>query len=374
MRRGHLLGLAALSLTACGGDAGSDGSEILVPYDQLAGGVIFASATFQGARGYELWWAPVPSIVTTERQPVLRLTDVGGDQFQPSVSPGGNGFVYASEGDGIYLVTTSGRIRRITDTRGEDYKDSLPALSFEGDRVAWVREHTDRPIGETGFFQTSIYMANADGTEQRELSPIVNTIQDAPKFEPRFGGTRLVWSEFAADTLGPGGPNDYGIRIFDFVTNTDRYLCRGNTLVGGAPQRCFGMHLAWTVNDAVVLGQSFLELYLDGSPSTSAYGSVIESVSSQTTGAPVLEGPPGFYGAFPLSVSYQFLDRMVFDGLVSAVDGDLPTLALFVAGIDGKNVSRLYLAGHGFDYDIVNTAGYLFSVATPQFVPPIQER
>ena len=71
---------------------------------------------------------------------------------------------------------------------------------------------------------------------------------------------------------------------------------------------------------------------------------------------------------------YQFVDRMIFDGLVSSVDGDLPSLGFFVAGVDGKNVARLYLQGHTYDYDPTNTAGYLFSVATPQFVPPIQER
>lgn len=376
--RGSLCALTAglaLALGGCGGDAGNDGSEILAPFDQLAGGIIFASGALPGSRGYELWWAPVPAIVPVDAQPVVRLTDASGDQWQPSVSPGGNGFVYAAKDDGIFLVTTSGRIRRITNTKGEAFKDSLPALSFEGDRVAWVREHTDEPIGDTGFFQTSIYMSNADGTELRELTRAVNTIQDAPKFEPRFGATRIVWSEFAADTLAAQGPQDYGVRIFDFSTGTDLYVCRGPELVGGVPQRCFGQHLAWTVNDAVVLGQSFLELYLDGSPSTSAYGAIIESVSSQTLiGAPVLNGPAGFWGAFPLSVSYQFLDRMVFDGLVTSVDGDLPNLGFFVAGVDGQNVQRLYLSGHNFDYDPVNTAGFLFSVATPQFVPPIQER
>ena len=34
---------------------------------------------------------------------------------------------------------------------------------------------------------------------------------------------------------------------------------------------------AWTVNDAVVLPQSFLELYIDGSPATSSYVNVLES-------------------------------------------------------------------------------------------------
>lgn len=366
-----LLALALLG-GACGGSAGNDNTEILLPYDQLAGGMIFASGAVDGSRGYELWWAPVPLSPTLNEQPVLRLTDAAGDQWQPSVSPGGQGFVYAARDDGIFLVTTSGRIRRITNTDGQPYKDSLPALSYEGDRVAWVREHIDRPVGDTGFFETSIYMANADGTDARLLTPTPNTVQDAPKFEPHPNSSRIVWSEFAADTLTVEGPQAYGIRVFDYVSNTDFYLCRGPVIAGGVAHRCFGQHLAWAINDAIVLGQSFLELYLNGAPATSSYQPLIESVSSQTIGAPVLEGPAGFYNAFPLSVSYQYLDRMVFDGLTSSVEGSLPTLGFYVAGVDGQNVSRVFLQGHTFDYDPTNTAGYFFSVATPQFVLPIQ--
>ncbi len=364
--------LATFSLlSACGGGSGADDTEILQPFDQLVGGMLFASGAIEGSRGYELWWAPVPAVPTVDAQPVFRITDASGDQWQPSVSPGGQGFVYAAKDDGIFFVATSGRIRRITDTRDQDYKDSLPALSFEGDRIAWVREHIDQPIESTGFFQTSIYMANADGTDQRILSPAFNTVQDTPKFEPRVASTRIVWTEFAADTLGPAGPNSYGVRVFDYVTNTDFYLCRGPVLVDGAAHPCFGQHLAWTINDAIILGQTFLELYLNGAPATSSYQPLLASIGSQAIGAPVLEGG-GFFGSFPLSVSYQFLDRMVLDGLTSSVEGDAATLGFFIAGVDGRNVSRLNLVGHTYDYDPINTAGYFFSVATPQFVPPIQ--
>ena len=366
--------LACLLAASCGGSAGDENTEILVPYGELAGGLILASGAIPGSRGYELWWAPLPPAPTINPQPLLRLTDAGGDQWQPSASPGGNGLAFATREDGIFLVTTSGRIRRISDTRGTALRDSLPAVSFEGDRVAWVREDTSRPIGATGFVETYIMMANADGSAERALSPAPNTIQDAPKFEPRFGGTRVVWSEFAADTLSVDGPQDYGIRLFDFTTNTDRYLCRAPVQVDGLWYRCFGQHLAWTVSDAVVLPQSFLELYLDGSDPTSSYVPLIESITSQAIGSPVLDGPRGFYDAFPMSVSYQDLDRMVFDGLVTSVEGDLATLGIFVAGVDGQNIWRLYLDGQSFDYDPVNTAGFFFSVATPQVMPPLQMR
>jgi hypothetical protein len=363
-----------LALAACGGSAGTEDTEILAPFEALAGGLVLASGAVQGSHGYELWWAPLPAAPVLSPQPLVRLTDAGGDQWQPSTSPGGNGIAFATAGDGVFLITTSGRIRRISDTRGTALRDSLPAVSFEGDRVAWVREDTGQPIGDTGFFQTYIMMANADGSDARALSPSPNTIQDTPKFEPRFGGNRLVWSEFAADTLSVEGPQDYAVRLFDFTTGTDRFLCRGDVEVAGFLFRCFGQHLTWTVNDAVVLPQSFLELYIDGSPATSSYVNLLESISSQELGRPVLQGPPGFFNAFPLSVSYQYLDRMVFDGLVTSVEGDLPTLGIFVAGVDGGNVWRLSLDGQTFDYDAINTAGFFFSVATPQVIPPSQSR
>ncbi|MCA9552034.1 MAG: hypothetical protein KC933_18485 [Myxococcales bacterium] len=359
---------------ACGGSAGKEDSELLVPFADLAGGIVMATSAVQGSAGYDLWWIPFPDAPTLNAQPMVRLTDANGDQWQPSTSPGGNGIAFATNGDGIFLITTSGRIRRISDTRDTTYRDSLPAVSWEGDRVAWVREDSSQPIGDTGFDQTYIMIANADGSDIHALSPAANTIQDAPKFEPRAGGTRLVWSEFAADTLTVDGPQDYGIRLFDFITNTDRYLCRGDVQVDGYVYRCFGQHLAWTVNDAVVLPQSFLELYIDGSPATSSYVNVLESITSQSLGTPVLDGPHGFYNAFPMSVSYQYLDRMVFDGLVTSVEGDLTSLGLFVAGVDGGNIWRLNLAGLVYDYDPVSTAGFLFSVATPQVVPPAQLR
>lgn len=371
-RIGLAAGLLALG-TACGGSAGTEDSEILAPFPELAGGIVFASSAIEGSRGYDLWWSPLPDFPTLDAQPVVRLTDAGGDQWQPSVSPGGNGLAFASSGDGIFLVTTTGRIRRISDTSGTDFRDSLPAVSWAGDRVAWVREDSSRPVGNSGFFETSIWVANADGTEARQLAPTPNTVQDSPKFEPRRGGARVAWTEFAADTVGPEGPLAYGVRVFDLATNTDTYVCRGDVIVENVQYRCFGQHLAWTVNDALVLPQSFLELYLSGQDPTASYFPLLESLNSQQAGAPVLQATqPGFFAPFPLSVSYQNLQRMIIDGLVTSVEGNVVTLAFFVAGVDGKNVWRLEQQGRRADYDPINTAGFLFSVATPQIVPPIQ--
>lgn len=365
--------LGLLAAAACGGDAGREGSEILAPYDTLPGGMVFATAALQGSDGYDLYWAPVPAAVTLDAQPVTRLTDTGGNEWQPSVSPGGNGIAFVRLDDGIHFITTSGRVVRISDTRDTDFKDSLPAVDFDGTRVAWVREDTARPIGETGFFETYIMVANADGTEARELSPVRGTVQDAPAFEPVRGGTRLAWSEFSAETLTQNGPRDYGVRVFDVRTTSDFYLCRSPAkVIDGAEFRCFGQHLAWPIEGAVVLPQSFMELYLDGRAPTQVLGNVLNSIQGQQLGAPILEPIPGFFAPFPLSASYLGQSRMIMDGLVTSTEGDLGGLGFFVAQVDGQSLWRLNLEGYRFDVDERNTAGYFFSVATPQLIPAIQ--
>ena len=117
-------------------------------------------------------------------------------------------------------------MRRISDPRDTNFADSNPAVSFDGTRVAWEREDKSRPIGNSGFFETFIMMANADGSDARSLSPLAGVVQTAPRFEPTRSGNRVVFSEFSAATIGVNGPVDYGIRWFDYETNTDAYLCR----------------------------------------------------------------------------------------------------------------------------------------------------
>lgn len=355
---------------ACSDGAGTDGSEILQDYGTLAGGIVFASSAIEGANGYDLWWAPVPLSPTLDAQPAIRLTDAGGDEWQPSVSPGGQGLAFSRPGDGIFYIDTNSRVRRISDTGGTSFADSSPAVSWDGSRIAWVREDTDRPIESSGFFETEIWMANFDGSDARALSPTAGTVQDAPKFAPGRNASTLAWSEFSALDLTAAGPQRFGVRIFDYRAQTDFYLCQDpGPVVEGVSYRCFGQHIAWPREDVVILSQSFLELYLTSQPATSVYFPLINSVSTQNIGAPVFDGPLGFFGSFPLSASYQDVNRMVFDGLVTSVEGNLPNLGFFIAEVDGQSVWPLNIQGRNFDYDPVSTAAFLFSVATPQFIP-----
>jgi hypothetical protein len=369
------LGIWALSsaLVACGGGAGDEDTDILMPFSSLSTGVVFASKDFEGSSGYDLYWAPVPVVPTVASMPVTRLTNTGGNEWQPSVSAGGKAIAFARQDEGIFLITESGRIKRISDVSDSKLKDSLPAVSADGLWVAWTREDLDRPIGESGFSETYIMLAKFDGSDARPISPSPGVVQDAAAFEPRGSSTKIAWSEFNATTVDAGGPRDYAIQLHDFQTGTSRPLCTGDQIVGNAVFRCFGQHLAWPLANALVLPQTFFEIYVDGSASTSSYEVLLDSMIGQQVGMPHLEAfpntPPGFFRAFPLSASYQGSTRMILDGVVTFLDGDAPTLGLIVASVDGSEVWRLVLDGQRNVLDAQNTAGYLFSVATPQFIP-----
>src|SRR5688572_8725205 len=118
-----ILGLAA----ACGDEAGVEGTNILVDYAQLSGGVVFATGAIVDSNDYDLFWTNAPIVPTIDPQPLVRLTEASGSEWQPSVSKGGNGIVFAREGDGIFLINTSGRISRISNAEDKDrVRDSLP--------------------------------------------------------------------------------------------------------------------------------------------------------------------------------------------------------------------------------------------------------
>jgi hypothetical protein len=358
-------------LCACGPTAGEEDSEILAPFETLAGGVVFATRAIPGSDGYDLWWAPVPQSGTADRVPVQRLTETRSDDWQPSVSPGGRAIAFAKKEDGIFLISESGRINRISDTKSTQFKDSLPAVSQDGVKVAWVREDFGRPLGDTGFVETFIMIANFDGSDAHPISPREGTIQDAPVFDPLPRSNQIAWSEFAVSTLTAGGPQDYGIWIHDHKVNTGRFACRNPPVVIEQIQyRCFGQHLEWPITDAIIVPQNFMEVSTLGQEPGTIYVEILEGILGQQAGVPeTTPAFPGFHAPFPLSASYDGLDRLIFDGLVGSIEGDNPTLGFFVAEVDGGGLWRLNIQDHFSDFDPGNTAGYFLSVATPQLIP-----
>ncbi|MEQ9503912.1 MAG: hypothetical protein RIT81_44065 [Deltaproteobacteria bacterium] len=366
--------LTILALVAgaagCGKAAGLDDTEILQPYASLSGGVVFATRAIQASNGYDLYVTPIPAAGDIGSQPAFRLTEAQGNEWQPSVSPGGNGIAFARSDDGIFLINRNGRVRQISDTDGTRFVDSLPAVSFDGQLVAWVREDLNQAIGDTGFSQAYIMVANADGSDPRILIEKEGFVQDAPRFEPMDRSYRLVWSEFDARTLSGSGPTSYGIWLHDPITKMGSYVCQApGVAVGQTVYRCFGQHIAWPIPGTVILPQNGLEFSLTGGPPDNVQARLVESISTQQVGFPVVEQVGGFHRTFPVSAGYFRNEVMVIDGLITDVNGDLPTLGFFMASVDGATVQRLFVAGLSNDYDPNNTAGYLFSVATPQIIP-----
>lgn len=361
--------LAAAAAAACDDGIGDPGTEIPETMASLTGGVLFSTWVLEGADGYDIFWSPIRGSTPGNVQGFLPLTTAGGNETQPAVAANGQAFVFVREDQGIMRVGPDGRITRVSDIRDTDWVDSLPAISPDANRVAWVREDRSRAIGSSGFFATEVWVANADGSEARAVDPKPDVIQDAPAFDPIQPHERLAWSEFNAATLGGNGPVDYGVWLYDLGTLGGRFVCRGAvSLANGQTVRCFGQHLAWPDRNRLVLSQQLLEMDPESGRMNSRLPALLNGLASGTGGPWLDPSPSGFFPAFPLSASYLGNSIMI-DGLYAPLDGDQLTLAFFVAGTDGSNPVRFQVAGHQGDLDPGRTGGYLFSLSTPQLVP-----
>jgi hypothetical protein len=364
------LALPLVLATACS-SAGDEGTEILLPFDSLSGGMVFATRAFVGSNDYDLYWAPVPSAIAAVAQDAFRLTEASGSEWQPAVAGGGSAIAYAKDGEGIFLITSTGRIRRISDTRGTPFVDSIPAVSFDGSRIAWVREDTSRPIGETGYLETYAMVSDFDATNARAVNPKPGVIQDTPAFEPISGSTQIAWSEFNANTSSAQGPVDVGVWIHNFSENTGRFACQGRVVdpVQNLSAPCVGQHLVWPIPQFLVLTQNFLEIPLNSASPAILGPTIVNSILNQQFGIPVLvSNPYGFFPPFPISASYAG-PNMVFDGVIDTIDGDFRTLAFFLARPDGTEIRRFAINGLLADFDPLSTRDYTFSVARPQLIP-----
>jgi hypothetical protein len=386
MGRRPSLGASLLALASCvascGPAPGSDGAQLPVPFSHLGGGIVFATSRLIGSAGYDLYWIPLPAVNQVTPQVPVRLTSADGDERQPSVSASGNAIVFATD-DGILAITSSGRFRRISKTTGMNLYDSIPAVSPNADRVAWVREDHNRPIAGSNGFETYVMLANFDGSNAQPASPKDGIIQDAPAFSPDPMASKLAWTEFNATTIDPNtGPHDYGVWVHDYKAISGHYVCRsapdGHTI--GAemlmrdigPYRCFGEHLAWPAPNVLVLGQDLLEIHTDTGELVPVWQKVIDGINMMQIGQALTQTLQGaFFPAFPLSVNYApDGSRFVFDGLMGSTDSTgNDGLAILTASSDGTSVYRVPVQGYGADYDPYRTANYTFSWATPQIIP-----
>ena len=381
MARPVCYALTLVFFSACARPPGDNGTKLDVELTRLGGGVIFATSAIPGSNGYDLYWSPVPELNNGVPQPYIALTNADGDEVQPGISKNGDSLVYAKRGTGIFYVNALGEISQISNTEGTRFIDTLPSVSLDGSKVAWVREDLNQPFAGTGFFQAFIVLANADGTEARAIAPSEGTIQDSPVFEPVEGSTRLAWSEFLPASIDNWGPTKYGIRVFDYALETGNLVCteeQTTDLSGrGWPYRCFGQHLDWPKSGAlqglpesatIVATQDLLELNTATQGLATTWPAVVGSLSGGPNPPVTGAAANGFFPNFPISATFAD-GRMFFDGVLFPIDGDFQTLAFFVARETGAGAVLFPIIDRSGDLDIVGTNNYFFSLARPQLVP-----
>src|SRR5262249_47055817 len=124
---------------------------------------------------------------------------------------------------------------------------------------------------------------------------------------PISGGTHIAWSEFNATTIGPTGPQDYGVFVYDFQNGSGRYVCMNPEIpIGGRTYRCFGEHLTWPATNLIVTGQDLVEIRTDltGAPRT-IWQDLNMTILNGEVGTPDLnQRAVPFFPRFPLSISY----------------------------------------------------------------------
>lgn len=357
-RRLSLLCLAALglsSLTGCEvGGGGVEPASFVVPLSELSGGVVFAAQSIPGSKGFDLWWAKIPSKMTTVVQPV-QLTDSEATDMQPTLAKDTPALAFARE-DGIYFVREDGSLVQLTDTENERYVDMQPALSDDARYLAWVRVDTQSELpGDSGAHPSVVMIRSvSEGVDARVVSKSSGSVnQFGPAFR-RGDTTQLSWAEVNMDT---GATR---ILIGAWRDGTTRQLCSGSL----DNERCRATQLRWPHRGMIVataLGSDTLEeLPLS---ETDAPESMVDVLKQQ------IEISSPLSGRFPDSVAYNgALTRMVLEVWLPSYLGSA-SATLYLATPDGESMAGLQIAGFSNEPDkrLVD-ATLPVSMRTPQLV------
>jgi TolB protein len=139
--------------------------------------------------------------ISVDGTDVQSLTPKGLDQGLPAYSPDGSTIVFdrpSPNEDALWLMNAEGGgVRRLTHNRSAD---SSPVFSPDGTKLAFVREVT--------ALQSAVFVINADGSSQRQLTPWHFNVSSKLDWSP--DGSQIVISSPQTDRPGPS--NVYTIR------------------------------------------------------------------------------------------------------------------------------------------------------------------
>ena len=122
------------------------------------------------------------------RNPVLVAGDTAVDEVWPAYSPDGKQIAYSLKGGGIFVAGATGESARRITTFG-----SYPAWSPDGKQLVFSSEEVETPYNTLGTGR--LWTVDLSGTEPREVSTDRSDVRDFGTYQPAWspGGGRIAY-------------------------------------------------------------------------------------------------------------------------------------------------------------------------------------
>jgi len=139
--------------------------------------------------------APPPQVKPPFPVKVTNMTDGRGDSMWPSWGPGGGAFVFQHIPDGednwqiFKMAVASKAMTRLTNN--PEYCDSKPIYTPDGRYIIFSRNRD--PDDDFDNDHAEIWMMNANGSGQHEITPTGDTICRGSRFNISRDGTKLAY-------------------------------------------------------------------------------------------------------------------------------------------------------------------------------------